>query len=387
MRIDGDNDSWTKTEHPHLDQPGPEIVATNIAQTFLAPEPTLPLGSRQELLVLAADGIGWETLLRISGDADVAIPYRSTFPSTSLVSWLTAVGVPREHNPVPGPVFALDPGVTANLISDHHMTWTGTTGTKPILPAAPEAVTVFEHLGSHDISSEVLVGDFCGINESWISQLCRGAIRVNPSGDLGSVRLSPVAMAQAMLADLRHRLTATCAAIRWVYFNFDDRIHRTGYDHDLLDALRHVAAAARQLSAAGYTVVLHSDHGHIRNTTNDTDQMAWTAIDQPSLCTAPAGGAGRVRWLYPKPGSATEVTERLLAAFADRIAVVSRDSQTWHHLAHAYGNSSLLSPAVGDVITVATGHDFPVPDPAYLFEHGSLCAEEMNTGAVAWIGT
>jgi hypothetical protein len=387
MRPDPKPINWTPAEHPHLAQPGPEIVADHIRRTFLDPQTPLRLGGRQELIVLAVDGISWETLRRVSAHADVAIRYRSTFPSTSLVSWLTAVGVAREHHPVPGPVFALGPGATANLISDHSAAWTATTGTKPCLPADTTAVTVFEQLASHDITTEVLIGDFYGINESWISQLCRGATRVNPSSDLAAIRMSPGGMAEAMLTDLRRRLTATRAAIRWVYFNFDDHIHRTGYDSELLVALHHVTTAARRFADAGYTVLLHSDHGHIRNTTNDTDQTAWATTDHPGLCIAPAGGAGRVRWLYPKPGRTDEVTDRLQAAFDDRIAVLARDSLSWQELAHAYGNPSLLSPKVGDVIAVATGPDFPVPDPAYLFEHGSLCADEMNTGALAWLGT
>lgn len=372
--------------HPHIGLLGPEIVSRLVFSSLLDSSPTISLGRRGEIVVFAVDGISWPVLEAACPSATARIPYRSTFPSTSLVSWLAAVGMPPGDHPVAGPVFALRPGLTANLIADHEAGWGGVTPCRPRLPVRDAGTTMFEALRVHGLPTEVLIGDFHGISESWLSLLTRGATRIDPSRNLDAIRMSPGALQQAAVDDLLARQRIGPAAVRWVYVNFDDRIHRTGYDAEVVTALQSIACTAERLAAEGYTVLVHSDHGHVRTVTSAADQAVWAALDTPECCTAPAGGAGRVRWLYTRPGMAQQVATRLGEAFGEDVGVFLRSAQPWRDFCKLWGNPYLTGDAVGDVVVVALSHRFPVPDPEYAFEHGSIHADEMTTGVAVWIG-
>jgi hypothetical protein len=370
---------------PHLSLAGPEVVAQLVVSSLLDGSNTLK-SRRGEVVVFAVDGISWPVLQGACVTADLHIPYRSTFPSTSLVSWLAAIGLPPGSHPVPGPVFAIHPGLTSNLIADKSVGWNVNDPAVPQVPAGRAGTSMFETLHGHGLASEVLVGDFYGINGSWLALLTRGATRINPSQTLDPIRLSPTAIQEAAVHDLLARQRIGPAALRWVYINLDDRIHRTGYDDEVLAALRSIVRTAERLAGAGYATFVHSDHGHVQNLTSPTDQAIWVSVDEPGLCVAPAGGAGRVRWLYPRPGAAVSIVTRLRDWFGDEVGIFARDSQQWQEFSAAWGNPHLDGDAVGEVVTVALSNRFPVPDPDYVFEHGSICAEEMLTGVAAWTG-
>ncbi len=370
----------------YLSLPGPGIVADLTRASLVDDDAPVPCGRRGEVVVFAVDGICWPVLRAVCATANLCVPYRSAFPSTSLVSWLAAIGRPPGSHPVVGPVFAVRPGLTSNLIANVDLGWDGVDSTRPELPGGGTGSSLFETLGAYGLASEVLVGDFFGISESWLSLLTRGATRRNPSRRLDAIRLSPLAMLEAAVGDLKARQRLAPAALRWVYVNFDDRIHKSGYDDEVIEALRVLALAAERLAADGYTTFLHSDHGHIRNLTSEEDQTVWASVETPQYCSAPAGGAGRVRWLYPRPGNAMSILNRLGDAFGDDVALFTRDSRQWRDFSRGYGNPYLTGDVIGEVIAVALSNRFPVPDPGYLFEHGSICIEEMTTGVAVWTG-
>jgi hypothetical protein len=373
-------------DFPHLAAPGPEVVPALVTGSLLGEPGPVRQGRRGEVVVFAVDGISWPVLQDSCATAEVTIPYRSTFPSTSMVSWLAAVGLPPGDHPVAGPVLAIRPDLTDNLIADSSLGWAGPAADPPALPPGSGGTSLFEALAARGLASEVLVGDFYGISESWLALLTRGARRVDPSRSLDAIRLSPVPLQETAVQDLLARQRTGPAAVRWVYINLDDRIHRTGYDDEVLTALRAIAAAAERLAGEGYTTLVHSDHGHIRNVTSAADQAAWASVEVPELCTAPAGGAGRVRWLYPRPGAAGTIVTRLRKSFGNDCGIFLRDSQEWRDFSAACGNPHLSGAAVGEVVIVALSGRFPVPDPEYVFEHGSICAQEMMTGVAAWTG-
>jgi hypothetical protein len=41
-------------------------------------------------------------------------------------------------------------------------------------------------------------------------------------------------------------------------------------------------------------------------------------------------------------------------------------------------------PGCGEIVMIATGAAFPVPDPAYVFEHGSFTRGEMLVPLALW---
>lgn len=389
-------------DFPHLALPGPGIVADLVLSCLRGSGGSpggLPAARRGEVVVFAVDGIAAPVLERACASAGQFRRYRSTFPSTSLVSWLAAVGVPPGCHQVTGPVLRARPGYTSNYIADSEESWhsagqPGAGASASASPArrgcpafaAPSAPTMFQELARLGLASEVLIGDFYGISEAWIALLTAGAARHDPGTDLGALRLSPAGMARAAVAGLRARQRAGPAACRWVYVNFDDYIHREGYSDELTAALGGIADTAQELAAAGYTVLVHSDHGHIRNVCDPAQMAAWASVENPAYCTAPAGGAGRVRWLYPRPHLADAVRARLQDALGSHAAVFARDSPQWHEFARCWAHPTLTGDSVGDVVAVALTELFPVPDERYVFEHGSVCAQEMVTGVAAWTG-
>jgi len=90
--------------------------------------------------------------------------------------------------------------------------------------------------------------------------------------------------------------------------------------------------------------------------------------------------------LYPRPGAAASIVTRLQDSFGDEVGVFLRDSQQWHDFSTVWGNPYLTGGAVGEVVIVALSNRFPVPDPEYVYEHGSICADEMTTGVAVWTG-
>jgi hypothetical protein len=124
--------------------------------------------------------------------------------------------------------------------------------------------------------------------------------------------------------------------------------------------------------------VLHSDHGQVPNVCDEIQLRAFDRLDSPLLCRFPAGGAGRVRWLYPHAAHESFVLEHLEDALGDDAVVCHRDD---------VGDIGLTTgqlPGVGEVMAIATGKTFPVPDPAYRYEHGSATAEEMLVPLAIW---
>ncbi|MGD0601997.1 MAG: hypothetical protein ABSA53_00170 [Streptosporangiaceae bacterium] len=372
---------------PHMSLPQPNVVSEMVL-SCAQDTGRLRLGRRGEVVVFAVDGVGAPVLQEACASADQFIVYRSTFPSTSLVSWLAAVGLPPGQHPVTGPVLRTRPGLTTNYILDNQANWVVTEPDHSDLAAATPAPTMFEVLAGLGLAAEVLIGDFFGISEAWIKLLTRGALRVDPSADLNPLRMSPLKMQEAAVADLLPRLGGGGQTFcRWVYVNFDDHIHHHGYSDELLLALHRIAETAETLAAAGYTVLIHSDHGNMPNACHPDQLAAWASVDNPQYCTSPAGGAGRVRWLYPHPRLVDEVYDQISGALSDRIAVFMRDSAEWKEFTRYCAHPTLTQKAVGDVVTVSYGDAFPVPDTSYEWEHGSLHADEMIAGVAAWAGS
>src|SRR6266511_5010225 len=96
----------------YLSLPGPGIVADLTRASLVDDDAPVPCGRRGEVVVFAVDGICWPVLRAVCATANLCVPYRSAFPSTSLVSWLAAIGRPPGSHPVVGPVFAVRPDVS-----------------------------------------------------------------------------------------------------------------------------------------------------------------------------------------------------------------------------------------------------------------------------------
>ena len=103
-------------------------------------------------------------------------------------------------------------------------------------------------------------------------------------------------------------------------------------------------------------------------------QKAWNDLLNHDLLNHPVGGAGRVRWWYPKPEHKAYLLKKLREIFRDSALVVER-----HELSKM--GLMTISPGieqrVGDIVLIATQHEFLVPDSQFSFEHGSIMRDEM----------
>jgi len=164
----------------------------------------------------------------------------------------------------------------------------------------------------------------------------------------------------------------------WVYVNLDDYVHLHGYDGAAEQALQALETAATRWAGQGWTVVAHADHGQVRRVRDQGLEAVWAAVDTPALCAFPGAGAGRTRWLYPRPGNAAEVVERLRHGLGPNALVLSASELVDLGLV---SDAPRLLERVGGVVALALTEHFPLEDPDMRYEHGSV-----GPDAVVWIG-
>ena len=327
--------------------------------------------AQRGVLVLAVDGLSYRCAAHAwqPGRLD---RLASTLPSTSATAWLTAVtgAGPRRHG-VPGMVYRV-PG-TGDLV---HAVTGRVLATGPAdaggSPRSVEPVpTVFERAGVRCLA---LGRELDTLPGPWAGAVLRGAHRVpaRPAAELAGQAADPGLLVAAVSAEVSTALAGP-AELLWVYVNLDDHLHRHGYDEPALRAVRRLGQAAEDWSASGWTVVAHSDHGQVPCRPDPTLANAWAEADNPQDCLLPAGGAGRLRWLYPRPGRADALASRLAAAMGDAATVHRPDD--------------LGLPAdgrVGEVVAIAASDRFPLPDPGLRYEHGGMTEDEVAVPFAVW---
>lgn len=346
--------------------------------------PAWPLGTPDDkgLIVLAVDSLSYDVALELLAP-DELVCLTSTFPSTSAVSWVSSVtGVRSQEHRVSGPV-GLQPGVDGvyNILRSCAYTWDG--GTMVSSPALPDPFpalpTAFDDLATFGSESAVLVGDFSNVCVQWSDLLVGGGRRVEPLVDVARIRDDGPLVARAAIEQVDRERTVGVRRCIWAYVNLDEHAHRHGYDVAFRAAVRSLAAAAERWSSHGCTVILHSDHGQVPNRVTPADVARFDAVASAARCRLPPGGAGRVRWIYPRAGQ----EESLLAAMRDRFGehaiVCHRDDLADLGVVPPHG-----LPGCGEIVMIAIGAAFPVPDPAYVFEHGSFTRGEMLVPLALW---
>lgn len=107
----------------------------------------------------------------------------------------------------------------------------------------------------------------------------------------------------------------------------------------------------------------------------------WEAVGGPALCRLPVGGAGRVRWWYPRPGRVAEVRERFADMLGPDALVLTRDRLV--DLGLVARNGALVD-RLGEVVALAVGRRFPPIDPRDRYEHGSITEDEMLVPLGVW---
>jgi hypothetical protein len=369
---------------PHRDQ-GLHVVPAVLIDCWIRPCWPFAVGSADAVVVLALDGIGLEPALTAWAPATV-IALTSTFPSTSPTAWLTAVtGRQVAEHGVPGVVYRFGPGLLFNCLADRSA---GRSGDWSANDRATEVMidggaTVFQVLSGRGIDSVVVQGDLGSIPGRWADAVTRGARRVVPDRPWATLRYRPVAAARTVVHDIDQVLGSRRAGgplLVWAYAHLDPYVHRHGYDKAVLAALAILGQAARRWSEAGYAVVSHADHGLVRTRPLPMGS-GWAEAGDARLSRLPPGGAGRVRWWYPRPGREDEVLDRLTAALSDHALVMPAEGLIELGLVERGGQ---LLDRIGEIVALALDEWFPLVDPEDAYEHGSVTPEEMLAPLVVW---
>lgn len=330
------------------------------------------------VVVLALDGIN-DSVARAAWSQARVETLTSTFPTTSVTAWLTAAtGLePAEHG-VLGVVYYLPEARTCfHVFLDKGLE-------RVELPPRriTDAPTFFERAREEGVRCVANPGELASWPSAWTDAILRGAERVASPTDWTALRHDPVGAAEAAVRETEAALGPGPRLV-WTFVNFDDYVHRRGYDEPVYEALARLERAAAEWAAAGHAVVAYADHGLVESISDHEARRAWAELTGPELCRCPPGGAGRVRWAYPHPGKEDELAEAVTAILDGRGIVTRREELIAMGL---LGDTELVAARVGEVVALATGRTSPLSDADAPFDHGSWELEEMLVPLAIWSG-
>lgn len=345
------------------------------------------LGRAESVLVLGLDAISYELAARL-WSPDSLVPLTSTFPSTSVVAWLsTMTGLGVEGHEVPGVVY-YEGGAGGlfhcfrDFVLESGWDWSKTVPASAVR-FGPWPTFFDDARGAERVAH---AGDLVNWAGRWCDAILHGAEVRNPRVDWAEIRFDPGRIIEWAVGEVEATVRGRRRGLPLLSFtmlNFDDYVHFHGYPRALEDALVRLEESVLRWKREGHTVVAVSDHGMIPNRVAPAVFDAWEEINGPRLCLRPVGGAGRVRWSYPRPGKEAEVHGRLAELLGGNALVVRRDELGGYGLLAVEGR---VREALGEVVTVALGEEFPVPDPSYVYEHGSVTPAEMLVFLSVWEG-
>ena len=334
------------------------------------------LGPRRSLVVVAVDGLGYSNAQATLSTAKLYAKI-SEFPTTTVACLMTAV----TREPAFGHGFIGVQYLHADgerLVNCHDGSTIGGAGPAPgrrtVTPTLP---TIFDGLGEDGISAVALPNELAGLHAEVRDRLLHGA---HIAGAPLPATNDPVAMVTAFADQLTAAVDAKPDGLIWAYLDLDSHVHRHGFDRRATLAMAALDELARRLRDAGTSVLVFSDHGLARCGPSQATRDAWAEAASARWCRLPPGGAGRIRWLYPHPSQTDRLTDFVAGRFPDAV-VVSTDQLADFGFVAA---GSVGQRRLGEIVLIATGADFPVPDPEVAYEHGSMTAEEVLVPMAIW---
>ncbi len=350
------------------------VIARAITDSYHGLGPVW-LGPARSLVVLAVDGLGYEAAASAFPAAELW-PLTSEFPTTTVACLMTSVtGVPAGEHGFTGVQYLHADG--HRVVNCHSGQVTGWSDAIARPTATPEFPTVFDRLDAVGVRSVALPRELAGLHGDVTNRMLHGA-RLSP--DAAAVRSAAPADPVGLVEAFAGGLVIEPGTLTWAYLDFDSYLHRHGFDHRIHVAARALGDLAQRLRDSGVSVLIFSDHGLTASAPAPGTLETWDAVAVERWCRLPPGGAGRVRWLYPHPGLAGELADRLAGQLGDAF-VTSPDELADLGLVAA---GSVGQRRLGEVVLVATGPDFPVPDPGTSYEHGSMTAAEVLVAMAIW---
>ncbi len=332
------------------------------------------LASSECIIVLVADGISFDLAKSVLSPSRL-VAVTSVCPSTSAAALLSATTglAPASHGVVGVSFYEPTIDGVFNCYTDAPVSDNFHIGPWPTLfSALAERVDCVAHPGA-----------LATIPGRWYRAVVHGSRVIPSTVDWPSIANDPAAMTAAaidavsMTLDQRSRRPL----LVWAHVNLDSAIHMRGYDSAVSDAVKRLGEAAVRWAAQGCTVIIHSDHGLVESHDSDRARKVLALLRDRELCRAENGGAGRILWAYPRPGSA--LLDRVCTIAQDFAGVISRDEL---FAAGAIAATPIARKRVGEMVVVATGPEFPMLTPEYRFEHGAFSATEMIVPVAIWPG-
>src|SRR5207244_1944582 len=112
-----------------------------------------------------------------------------------------------------------------------------------------DAPTFFERARDAGVRCLANPGELANWPSAWTDAILRGAERVPSPTDWKALRHDPVAAADAAVRETEAALGRGPLLV-WTFVNFDDYLHRRGYDQPVLEALARLERAAAEALAA-----------------------------------------------------------------------------------------------------------------------------------------
>lgn len=343
-------------------------------------EGPVKLGRSRSLVVIAVDGLGYAHAAAAL-NPDSLTPLTSEFPTTTIACLLTSVtGNPPDAHGFIGVQYLHSDGVRTVNCHNGQLTEPARSAAAVRPTQTPDLPTVFDTLADIGVPSLAVPNELADLHDDVRGRLLHGAKAAAPG-------LPPIAAPVRRTAAFADQITAAAAAtqggVTWAYLDLDSHIHQHGFDSLLQESAIELDRLAQRLRDAGNAVLIFADHGLTRNRPSPATVSAWQAATTERYCRLPAGGAGRTRWIYPHPGH----EDRLAAHLAEQIpdAVVTGPDQL--------ADWGLVQPGsigqrrLGEIVLIARGPDFPVPDATTAYEHGSMTADEVLIPMAIWSST
>ncbi len=347
--------------------------------------PACLLASAESVIVIMADGVALD-VARARWSPSRLSTLTSTVPSTSSTALLSAAtGLAPAAHGVIGVCFRVaEIDALFDCYRDAAIAAKRDTTVDATSFALGPWQTVFSVLNGR-VECVAHAGALATTPGRWYRALVHGARDVPSSIDWDTIALDPIAMVTASVAEVNAALEARGSAplLVWAHINVDSAIHATGYSDAVLDAMSALDEAAHRWASAGHSVMAYSDHGLVPTRDSDRARRLLALLQDRAHVSCGSGGAGRVLWAYPRPGSTSELLERARDLAAGIAGVVHRDEL---FLAGALADTPLARERVGEVVVIATGEEFPLFVPSYRFEHGGCSEQEMIVPVATWMG-
>jgi hypothetical protein len=322
-------------------------------------------GRQHDIVILAIDGVPYDLAAASWPNARITRS-RSVFPSTSSTAWLSSLtGQTVGGHGIPGVVFDVGSAGLINIFEYRGQL------------DCPDTGNIFSDASDFGYLPISIMGDWEPYDCSWRDILLRHSVVTSGARFFTSPSpWSPGSTCASLLSAIMARLDRrelSAPKLVWCFVDADRHIHHHGYDEDLLRFLEMIEDIALELARRDTIVVAHSDHGLVRTSNNaKLAQLVETLQDEYRFGI---GGAGRVRWIYPKEHTRRELVSRLEQSLSPAVRLCAADE--------VFGQRSLARDRVGEIVLIAEDVEF-LTFSGHRFDHGSSTEGELNVPLAIW---